>query len=58
MDRWDVLIVGAAAYVAIMTLVRMTTRRRDDLVGQVRQQMADLQKEKLKAAKKAKKNAA
>lgn len=58
MDRWDVLIVGAAAYVAVMTLVRLMTRRRDDLVGQVRQQMADLQKEKLKAAKKAKKNAA
>jgi hypothetical protein len=57
MDRWDVLIVAVAAYVAVMTLVRLMTHRRDELVGQVRQQIDDLQKQK-KATKKAKKDAA
>jgi hypothetical protein len=58
MDRWDVLIVAVAAYVAVMTLVRLMIHRRDELVGQVRQQMDDLQKQKKKAAKQAKKDAA
>jgi hypothetical protein len=58
MDRWDVLIVAVAAYVAVMTLVRLMARRRNELVGQVRQQLADLQKQKKKAAKQAKKDAA
>jgi hypothetical protein len=56
MDRWDVLILAVAAYVAVMTLVRLMAHRRNELVGQVRQQIADLQKQKKKAAKK--KNAA
>jgi hypothetical protein len=58
MDRWDVLIVAVAAYVAVMTLVRLMARRRNELVGQVRQQVADLQKQKKKAAQQAKKGAA
>jgi hypothetical protein len=58
MDRWDVLIVAVAAYVAVMTLVRLMASRRNELVGQVRQQVADLQKQKKKTAKQAKKDAA
>ena len=53
MDRWDIVIFVVAAYVAVTTLVRLMTRRRDELVGQVRQQVAELQKQKKKAAKKA-----
>jgi hypothetical protein len=52
MDRWDVLIVAVAGYVAVMTLVRLMARRRNELVGQVRQQMAELQKQKKKTTKK------
>lgn len=58
MDRWDVLIVAVAAYIAVMALVRLMAHRRNELVSQVRQQIADLQKQKKKAAKQAKKDAA
>jgi hypothetical protein len=58
MDRWDVLILAVAAYVAIMTLTRLMARRRNELVGQVRQQIADMQQQKKKAAKQVKKDAA
>lgn len=52
MDRWDLLIVFVAGYVAVMTLVRLMSRRRNELVSQVREQIADLQKKKKKAKKK------
>jgi hypothetical protein len=39
MDRWDVLILLAAAYVAVMTLVRLMAARRNQLVDQVRSQL-------------------
>ncbi len=58
MDRWDILIVVAAGYVALMTLVRLMTRRRNELVNQVRSQIADLQKKKKKAKKKEARDAA
>lgn len=58
MDRWDVLIVAVAGYVAVMTLVRLMARRRNELVGQVRQQITELQKQKKKSAKQTKKDAA
>lgn len=50
MDRWDVIIVLAAGYVAIMSLVRMMARRRNQVVDHVREQIAE-QREKAKAAK-------
>ena len=53
MDRWDVLIIAVAAYVAVTTLVRLMVRRRNELIAQVRQQITDLQKKKKKAAKQA-----
>ncbi len=52
MDRWDLLIVFVAGYIAVMTLVRLMSRRRNELVGQVREQIVDLQKKKKKAKKK------
>ena len=52
MDRWDVLIVFVAGYVAITALVRLMTSRRNRLVNQVREQMTDFQKQKKKAKKK------
>ena len=39
LDRWDILIVAVAAYVAIMALVRLMAARRDHLVRQVRRQI-------------------
>lgn len=39
MDRWDILIIAGATYVAVMTLVRLMVARRNHLVDQVRQQV-------------------
>jgi hypothetical protein len=52
MDRWDILMVCVAGYVAIMALVRLMTGRRNQLINQVREQMADMQKKKKKSKKK------
>ena len=57
MDRWDVLIVFVAGYIAVMALVRLMSRRRNELVNQVREQIVDLQKKKKKAKKQEKKAA-
>lgn len=39
MDRWDILIIAGAGYVAVMTLVRLMVARRNRLVDHVRQQI-------------------
>ena len=39
MDLWDVLILLAAGYIAIMTLVRLMARHRNQLVDQVSKQI-------------------
>ena len=39
MDRWDLLIIAIAGYVAVMSLVRLMARRRNQLVDQVREQI-------------------
>lgn len=52
MDRWDILMLCIAGYVAITALVQLMTSRRNRLVNQVREQMVDLQKKKKKAKKK------
>jgi hypothetical protein len=36
MDRWDVLWVCVAGYVAVTTLVRLMARRRNELVDEIR----------------------
>ncbi|MEM9657466.1 MAG: hypothetical protein AAF961_03810 [Planctomycetota bacterium] len=40
MDAWYVLLILAAAYVAVVSLVRLMATRRDELVEQVREQIA------------------
>ncbi len=39
MDRWDIVMIAAAGYIAVISLVRLMARRRNQLVEQVRQQM-------------------
>jgi hypothetical protein len=39
LDRWDVVLLLIAAYVAVMSLVRMMTRRRDQVVADVERQL-------------------
>lgn len=51
MDRWDVLIILAAGYVAIMSLVRMMAGRRNQVVDHVREEIAN---QRSKAKKKPK----
>lgn len=57
MDRWDLLIVGVAGYIAVMTLMRMMANRRNELVTQAREQVASQMKKK-KKHKKSDRNAA
>lgn len=51
MDRWDLLIVAVAAYVAVMTLVRLMSARRSETVNQFLQQIAEFQRKKKKKTK-------
>ena len=37
MDRWDVVLLVVAGYVAITALVRLMIRRRDQLLDELRQ---------------------
>ncbi len=39
MDRWDIMIIAGAGYVAVTALVRLMVARRNHLVDQVRQQI-------------------
>ena len=45
MDRWDVLMIAAATYVAVVSLVRLMTARRDELVRQLRAEIERHQSE-------------
>jgi hypothetical protein len=38
-DRWDVVLMLVAGYVAVMTLVRLMARRRDQVVADVERQL-------------------
>lgn len=55
MDRWDVLAILAAGYVATTALVRLMANRRNQLIDHIQGQITE-QREK-KAAAKAKKAA-
>ncbi len=39
MDNWDIVILAVAGYAAVMSLVRLMARQRDQLLGEFRQQM-------------------
>jgi hypothetical protein len=55
LDRWDVILMLVAGYVAVMSLVRMMARRRDQLVADVEQQLkAQRELAKTKSAGRAK----
>jgi len=57
MDRWDVLIILAAGYVAVMALVRLMARRRNQVLDQIRgQAAAQHQRKKKKTDQPAKKD--
>lgn len=45
MDHWDVVLALVAGYVAVMTLVRMMARRRDQDVAEVQRQLDSLRSE-------------
>ncbi|MEQ8212029.1 MAG: hypothetical protein RH917_19680 [Lacipirellulaceae bacterium] len=49
MDRWDILLLGFAIYIAISTLVKLMAARRNELVEQVKAQVE--QQKKVQAAK-------
>ena len=51
MDRWDVFIILAAGYVAVMSLVRMMARRRNQVVDHVREQLVKQRGKKKKKPK-------
>lgn len=40
LSRTDIVLLSIAAYVAVMTLVRLMKRRRDELVADVQRQVA------------------
>lgn len=37
MNRWDVVLLVVVGYLAVMALVRLMIRRRDQLLGELRQ---------------------
>lgn len=41
-DRWDIALLLVAGYVAVMTLVRLMARRRDQNIAEVEKQMESL----------------
>ncbi len=55
LGRTDVILLGIAAYVAVMTLVRLMKRRRDQLVADVQRQV-DAQRKRQKHTAAATKN--
>lgn len=48
MNFWEFVLLGAAAYVAIVTLVHMMRRRRDALINELSQE-AEAEKQRLRA---------
>jgi hypothetical protein len=42
MDRWDIVLALVAGYVAVMALVRLMARRRDQDVAEVQRQLDSL----------------
>ena len=52
MDRWDVIIIVVAGYVAVMTLVRLMSSRHNQMLVQIREQLTkQLRKKKTKKKK-------
>ncbi len=57
MDRWDIIIILVAGYVAVMTLVRLMSSRHNQMLVQIREQLTkQLHKKKKEKKKKEIKN--
>ena len=41
MDRWDVLVILIAGYVAVVALVRLMARRRNQVLDHLREQISE-----------------
>jgi hypothetical protein len=50
MDQVDVLMISVAAYVAVVSLVRLMAARRDDVIRQIR---AEIERRRAEAAARA-----
>ena len=46
MDNWDVTLLIVAGYLAVVALVRLMARHRDQMLGEVRRQIAQEKKRK------------
>jgi hypothetical protein len=46
MDNWDITLLVVAGYLAVVALVRLMARHRDQLLGDFRRQVADEKKKK------------
>ncbi len=55
MDRWDVIIILVAGYVAVMTLVRLMSSRHNQMLVQIREQLTEQLRKKKKEEKEKKK---
>ena len=53
LDRWDVILLAVAGYVAVLTLTRLMARHRDRLVADLEQQVAAEQRRQNAAAQQA-----
>jgi hypothetical protein len=53
-DRWSIVLLVTAGYLAVMFLVRLMIRRRDRLVEQFRGEMEEAQRHKAAQQRKAK----
>jgi hypothetical protein len=48
MDRWDLLMIVTATYIAVVALVRLMTARRDEVVRVIREEIERQQAEEAK----------
>jgi hypothetical protein len=53
MDTWDVTLLIVAGYLAVLALVRLMTRQRDQLLDNLREQIANERKRKEEEAERA-----
>lgn len=52
-DRWDIALLLVAGYVAVITLVRLMARRRDQNVAEVEKQFAAIREREEERKKRA-----
>jgi hypothetical protein len=56
MDRWDTLLLIAAGYIAVVSLVRLMVNRRNELVAKVREEIVKQRAAAAQAAEQAEQN--